>query len=115
MTFELGTDDEVPARLAQDEFYRALADRKRRRVLAYLLRHDSCSDEELADVICGWETEPGGMAPVEQHRNVLALLRHVDLPILDDAGLLSYDRSRGTVSASSLQPPIEWLILSATA
>jgi len=107
--FEESADVEVPTQFGDDAFYRALAARPRRRVLAHLLAREECSVEELADVLCGWETGEGMVSP-ERHEEAHVGLVHSHLPRLEAAGLVSFDPSEGTVTALSVPEPVERLV-----
>ncbi|PSP55434.1 hypothetical protein BRC82_05705 [Halobacteriales archaeon QS_1_67_19] len=77
---------------------RVLADGERRAVLAYLF--DRRSDEPVA---------VGDLATLladsdEHHRQTLTALCHTHLPKLDDAGLVSFERSDRTVSLADTDP-----------
>ncbi len=106
--FEESAEAEVPAQFDDDEFYRALAAQPRRRVLAHLLGREQCSVEELADVLCGWESEEGMVSP-ERHREVRIALVHSHLPRLEAAGLVSYDPEAERVTTVSLPGSVERL------
>ena len=99
----------APAYFADDEFYRALAARPRRRLLGYLLEAETSTIGGLADVLCGWEaTEP--MVGPERHEQFRMALTHSHLPCLADAGLLQYDREEGTVELADLPPSVRDVI-----
>lgn len=100
----------IPSLFADDELYRALAARPRRRLLAHLLAREQCSLEELVDVLAGWETEPGAPVGPERAEQVRTDLFHHHLPRLEEAGLLSWDRERDTVSAEPLEEPVAELV-----
>lgn len=85
-----------------DVYYRALAARSRRRVLAHLLECNTTRTAELADVLCGWETSSSGVADSETHERFRVELRHSHLPSLDDAGLVDYDRENERVTLREL-------------
>lgn len=107
--FEESADVKMPAQFGDDAFYRALAAQPRRRVLAHLLAHEECSVEELADVLCGWETGEG-MVPPERHEEVHIGLVHSHLPRLEAAGLAAFDPDERTVTAVPLPEPVEQLL-----
>lgn len=76
-----------------DDIVRALADRRRRRILRYLRDHDEVSESELADVLTGWlaaDRESGRADPDDRER-IRTALTHVHLPHLVDAGLVETD------------------------
>lgn len=107
---ESSTDD-PPRSLSQDQFYRALAVTRRRRLLGHLLDEREQTVEELATVLTGWEaTDEGTMATPADHRQLVTELVHVHLPLLDDAGLVSYDQSAATVEIEPLHPEVTALL-----
>lgn len=100
-----------PPRLADDQFYRALASTHRRRLLYYLLETTESTVEELASVLGGWEVTTGGTMQTPADRSELRLeLMHVHLPRLADAGLIAYDPDEGTVELEPLHPRVADLV-----
>lgn len=97
--------DDLPPRLADDQFYRALASSHRRHLLYCLLETEERTVEELASVLSGWEATAAGTLYTAADRSEVRLqLLHNHLPQLDDAGLIEYDPNSGTVRLRSLQP-----------
>jgi len=95
--------DSPGSRLADDKFYRALAARPRRRLLAYLLEHETATRDDLAAVLVGWETtDSGETAGTDSYRRIRTMLRHSHLPMLDDAGLVTYDSAAEEVTLRDL-------------
>jgi len=101
---------EVPERFADDQFYQALAERRRRRILAHMLACDRCTVEELVDVLCGWEAATSRTVDASAVEQLHIELGHRHLPQLEEAGLLRYDRDAGEVIAESLSAPVEQLV-----
>lgn len=89
----------TPSRLVDSEFYRALAATERRRLLQVLLDGEEYAVDEVADVL-----------REDADTRFRLKLRHIHLPLLDKAGLISYDHERRTVELRSLDPFIEDLI-----
>lgn len=97
--------DDLPPRLAEDPFYRALASSRRRRLLYCLLETEERTVEELASVLSGWEATTAGTLYTAADRRAIRLqLLHNHLPQLEDAGLIEYDPDSGTVRLRSLHP-----------
>ena len=102
---------ETTPRLCRNEFYRALGSERRRRLLYLLLDGDERAVGELATVLTGWTaTDTGTMGTPAEREEILIGLEHSHLPLLADAGLVSYDRQRGTVELESLAPTVTDLI-----
>jgi DNA-binding transcriptional ArsR family regulator len=76
-----------------EETMDALADDRRRELLAYLLERD---DDEKVEVAALVDHLSDGGEDVD-HERIHTRLRHVDLPRLADAGIVSYERSAETV------------------
>ena len=102
---------EPTPRLCRNEFYRALASERRRRLLYLLLDGDERAVGEFATMLTGWTaTETGTMGMPAERDEIIVGLEHSHLPLLADAGLVTYDRQRGTVELESLAPAVETLI-----
>ena len=99
------------SRFAEDELYRALSSRRRRRVLAFLLDRRECSADELATVLAGWaSTDTGGISTSGDRKRILLDLHHTQLPMLAESELVVYDREQETVTIEDLEPDIRELI-----
>jgi hypothetical protein len=87
--------DSEPAsapRLSEDHFYSALASTQRRRLLWYLLDGEERTVEDVATVLSGWEAaDTGRLQTPDDRTRVTIELVHRDLPLLADAGLISYE------------------------
>jgi len=96
-----------PAR--KDDVLRALADQRRRRVLAYLREHGDATRDELVDVLTGWlaTDRASGEADSEDHTRTALSLSHVALPKLDDVGLVTVDEETDTVALADMSPWVE--------
>jgi hypothetical protein len=82
--------------LGTDELLRLVADRRRRTVLSHL--RDQGTDDvavagQAAAVVANDRSGPGG----DSYERALIELQHDHLPRLADAGVVGYDRERGTV------------------
>lgn len=81
-----------------DELYRQLSHRRRRFVLRQLAAQPSpLTVGRLAAEITAWERERNDDADLDE---VALSLRHVHLPSLAGANLISYSRTDGTVTPS---------------
>jgi len=100
-----------PPRLAEDQFYRALASRRRRRVLYYLLETTDSTVEELATVLSGWEAATTETMQTPTDRSAIHLdLVHSHLPRLADSGLVTYEPNAGTVQLDPIDPQVAQII-----
>jgi hypothetical protein len=105
------SEGEPSPRLADDQFYRALASHERRRVLYYLLEETDSTVEGLATVLSGWEaTTTGTMQTPENRSRHLIRLKHNHLPRLADAGLIEYTPQTGAVRLDSPHPQVAAII-----
>jgi len=104
--------ERLSSRLADDQFYRALASTQPRRILYYLLANGESTTEELASVLSGWEvtTTTATMHTPADRSAILIQLVHQHLPLLADADLVDYDRDDSTVQIHSLHTRVESLI-----
>ena len=104
-------EEDLPPRLAEDQFYRILVNPQRRRLLYYLLAEKESTVEELATVLSGWETTTTGMMQTHADYSAVRLtLIHNHLPQLADAGLVEYDSDDGTVQTVSLHSRVTDII-----
>lgn len=94
-------DDETPVDF--DALYRHLADERRRRVLRYLWREErDCT--RFDDLVAHLTTTGNG----ERRREVATALFHVDLPALEESGVVDVDASKTVVLRSDAT--LEWLL-----
>jgi DNA-binding transcriptional ArsR family regulator len=101
---------DAPKRFADDDFFRALSSQMRRRLLAFLLVNERCTTDDLVDVLCGWESVDTLIVPPECAEEVEIELFHVHLPLLEQAGLISYDDEAGDVALERLAEPVRAFI-----
>ena len=104
------TDDDGPT---FDGLVRVLCDQDRRIALFYLLEHERATVDELADVISGWtHAAEGTVATPADRTRVVASLRSVHLPLLEDSNLVRSDPQSGEVQLSTLSGQyrtfVEW-------
>jgi hypothetical protein len=99
--------------LASDEFYRALASRPRRRLVAHLLGVETSSTDELASLLCGWELADETLVTPERRREFATRLFHVHLPVLEEAGLVSYDAESERVDIEPVDERVRDLVRAA--
>lgn len=98
-------------RLAEDQFYQALASTHRRRLLYCLVENGESTVGNLASVLSGWEVTTTGTMYTQSDRSAIVLqLVHNHLPQLDDADLVSYDADAKTVQLEPLHPQVREII-----
>jgi hypothetical protein len=88
-----------------DSLYRCLANERRRFVLSYLLavQDRPVSVDELVEAVTDADSRPTS----PDTDGVEVTLHHAHLPILAEAGLVNYDRSRGVVTKTSRCASVE--------
>jgi len=87
-----------------DTLIQALSAQPRRMIYAYFTEHDSASLEELTDVVVGWSRAHGGDTDASDWDDTNVALHHRHLPVLDDAGVITYDADQRTATRASLSP-----------
>lgn len=92
---------------ASDEFYRALANTSRRRVLFALLNTEEETLEGLAELLYGWASTTDEPAEYDQIRT---MLYHVHLPALDAADLVEFEAETGAVERTDLTGEVGSLV-----
>lgn len=98
-------------RLAEDQFYQALASTQRRRLLYCLVENGENTVGDLASVLSGWEVTATGTMYTQSDRSAIVLqLLHNHLPRLDDADLIAYDADAKTVQLEPLHPRVREII-----
>lgn len=92
-------DDPPPAELTQDTVFSVLSNERRRQVLRCLRGQPGTSDiRELSRLLAAWENGISEEAVTyKQRKRVYTSLHQTHLPALADAGVIDYDRGRGTV------------------
>lgn len=91
-----------------DTVLEVLSNERRRLVLEYLLRRDeSATVEELIDHVVAESRPVERRRPDDLRSRFGGRLRHVDLPKMDDTGLIEYDRARQVVSATDAAQVVE--------
>ncbi|WP_262179650.1 helix-turn-helix domain-containing protein [Haloarcula laminariae] len=91
-----------------DDLFRALANRKRRRLLAALPAESTTTLDELTDIILGWYDAGDGPADADERAKVRIELVHAHLPLLADAGLVT--REDGGITRPAYSEPVEKLV-----
>lgn len=108
---KLGEQADAHSRLRDDEFYRALASARRRRLLSILLDGEERTVEDLATLLAGWRaTDDGRLVTPADRTRIRVELVHVHLPKLSEAGLIDHDREVDTVCVTDLDDTVTDLI-----
>jgi hypothetical protein len=80
----------------------ALADCRRRIILAFLRDQHPVHFTELVEYVANEQTNSTRRWPSPaDERRTLIRLHHIDLPLLIDVGLITYDESSGMISPTS--------------
>jgi hypothetical protein len=90
------------APFSQEVVFEMLSNSRRRYVVHYLLDADRETElRDLARAVAAWENDkdPDDVTSQERRR-VYNALQQAHLPKMDDAGLVAFDASRGTVAAA---------------
>ncbi|WP_058366566.1 DUF7344 domain-containing protein, partial [Haloparvum sedimenti] len=97
--------------LTDDRFFTSLASARRRRLLVLLSDEESRPIDELATLLAGWDaTEKRPMTNAAERDRIRVDLRHVHLPMLDEVGLVDYDRENEEVAPVPLPDLIDTLV-----
>lgn len=94
-----------------DEFLRVLSDRRRRCVLYCLLADDLRDVSALARRVAARldRTSPDDVTDARYEQLRITLV-HVDIPMLAETGIVSYDRRTGDLRLDSPPTPVERLL-----
>ena len=94
----------VPEALAKDDLFHLLQNERRRRAVRYLLDEDESVDiGSIAEHIAALENDiTVAELSSTQRKRVYVGLYQCHLPKLDEAGVVDYDKNRGTVTRTAL-------------
>jgi DNA-binding transcriptional ArsR family regulator len=96
--------------LSEDDVFSMLSNQRRRYVIAYLDRTEGAevSLGDLAERIAAWENDVDvAELTYKQRKRVYTSLHQTHLPKLDEAGVVDYDRDRGTITAAERAPDLD--------
>lgn len=93
---------------AADLLFKALTDSKRRQLLAVLSTTTERSLDEMTDILVGIESATEGPADPEDWQRVRIELVHRHLPLLSEAGLVTYEDD--TLQREEWPEPVEDLL-----
>lgn len=90
------------------EFMEVLAHERRRYVL-YYLQHEECAElEDVTEQIAVWESgTPSEELDERTRRRISINLYHAQLPKLEEAGIIGYDRRHGSMCFQYPPDPVE--------
>lgn len=93
-----------------DTLYKILANRQRRRILRYLADHPKpiSTSQLVTEMVTLEYGSESSSIPTEQQSDTHVSLLHAHLPVLSEAGLVSWDRDRDSVVIS---PHLEELVV----
>lgn len=96
-------------RLTEDELFELLANQRRRHILHMLMREDARLDiGDLSQEIAAWED---GLAFEDvsstDRKRVYTALQQSHLPKMDKAGVVKFDRDRGTIEPTPALEDVE--------
>lgn len=97
------TDDDL------DTWLRVLANAQRRAVVTHLRDERECHVRDLAEHVAAESDAAtlGNPTPPELDRTLTALV-HIHLPMMDDAGLVDWDREAGQVRVGAVPERTPW-------
>jgi hypothetical protein len=106
-------ETEADSSLTKDDVFEVLYNRRRREVLSYMREHDgTTSVSDLAEYIAAKEndTTVQQLSSYDRKRVYVGLYQN-HLPMMDDVGVVEYDKNRGTVEfrdcATELEPYLD--------
>jgi hypothetical protein len=96
---ELASTTDAGEELDPDTVFNILKNRRRRYVVRYLRQHDGAAEiGDLAEHMAASEEETTVEALTSsQRKRVYVSLYQGHLPTMDDAGIIEYDKNRGTI------------------
>jgi len=96
--------------LSDDELFEVLANR-RRRYAVHALKQEAEGAAELGDVaeqVAAWEYDVDvEQVSYEERKRVYTALQQSHLPMMDDAGIVEFDKNRGVVEPTATLEDIE--------
>jgi DNA-binding transcriptional ArsR family regulator len=91
-------DESTSAELTPDTVFSVLSNERRRQVLRHLHDRGGSNVRELSQQLAAWENDVQPEAVTyKQRKRVYTSLHQTHLPALAEAGVVDYDRDRGTV------------------
>jgi predicted transcriptional regulator len=102
-----GDDDADPP--SQDELFDVLSNRRRRYAVHALKReHGPVELGDVAEQVAAWEYDVDvEQVSYDERKRVYTALQQSHLPMMDNAGVVEFDKNRGTVEATSALEDVE--------
>jgi predicted transcriptional regulator len=101
-----GADVDPPS---QDELFDVLSNRRRRYAVHALEReHGPVELGDVAEQVAAWEYDVDvEQVSYDERKRVYTALQQSHLPMMDDAGVVEFDKNRGTVEATPALEDVE--------
>lgn len=98
------------ASVSEDEVFDVLANRRRRHTLHAIVGEEERTHDlgELSERIAAWENDVDvAEVSYDERKRVYTALQQSHLPRLDEAGLVEFDKDRGTIDATPALEDVE--------
>ena len=95
---ETRTEPTETPRLAREEVFEVLSNRRRRYALHWLRQHDRAALGELSERVAAWETDQAVESlTADERKRVYTSLQQFHLPKMDETGIVAFDQRAGVV------------------
>lgn len=92
------TESTETPRLAREEVFEVLSNRRRRYALHWLRQHDRAAIGELSERVAAWETDQAVESlTADERKRVYTSLQQFHLPKMDEKGIVEFDERAGVV------------------
>ncbi|WP_170977275.1 DUF7344 domain-containing protein [Halorussus salinisoli] len=92
---------ESTSELSEEEVFEVLSHRRRRYALHYLVESGETQLGDLAEHVAAWENDKGvEQLSTGERKRVYCALQQSHLPKMDAAGVVEFDKRRGTIDPS---------------
>jgi hypothetical protein len=105
-----GSDGEAePPTLSDDDLFEVLSNRRRRYVVHALEEHgDTAEIGDVAEQVAAWEYDVDvEKVSYDERKRVYTALQQSHLPMMDNLGVLNFDKSRGVVEPTDSLDDVE--------
>lgn len=94
-------DAESSSELTEEEVFDVLSHRRRRFALHYLVQKGETELGDLAEYVAAWENEKDVQEiTASERKHAYSALQQSHLPRMDEAGVVEFDKNRGTIEPS---------------